>query len=146
MKTAIFILWFLFCFNYSFSQGNLQFNRVINIEFSRVLFALNSADTTLTVPANKVWKIESAASGYSIDTTVLNTATAYRSAITAIYLNGALIFNPQNASLHYNPFPIYLSSGATYRLGIKNYGPNEASSDYLLSKAFITILEFNVVP
>ena len=35
------------------AQGNLQFNQVLNVQFTP------SASTTLTVPAGKVWKLES---------------------------------------------------------------------------------------
>ena len=50
----------------SYGQGNLQFNQVINIQFTKRLpyNTGGGADTLITVPAGKIWKIESAGSSF----------------------------------------------------------------------------------
>lgn len=116
---------FLFVFNAVFSQGNLQFNQVLNLEVTCC------TPTSYTVPAGKVWKIESAVSAnqyYPVRITNLNGKS----------LNGH-ICKDSNAS--YGVFPIILpfwvSSNSTIQF---NNGSNNGE------KGFVSVIEFNIVP
>ena len=112
---------FLFAFSILGSlkaQGNLQFNQVINMAFT-------AANTTpVTVPAGKVWKIESC---------MLNVAgNGY-----AYMLYNGVNYNlrQQQTSANVVNFPFWLSSGTTVTFG--NAGANGG---------LLSIIEFNIVP
>jgi hypothetical protein len=113
------ILFFLVTLDSAIAQGNLQFNQVINMAFT-------GANTTpVTVPAGKVWKIESC---------MLNTPSnnyAYM-LYNGVYYN----LRQQQSSAHNVNFPFWLSSGTTV-----TFGGNGGGTGGLLS-----ILEFNIVP
>ena len=118
MKTFLFvvILFLLESFN---AQGNLQFNQVINMAFT-------GANTTpVTVPAGKVWKIESC---------MLNTPSnnyAYM-LYNGVYYN----LRQQQTSAHVVNFPFWLSTGTSV-----TFGGNGGGTGGLLS-----IIEFNIIP
>lgn len=118
MKTALFLVIFL-CIGAFKAQGNLQFNQVINMAFT-------GANTTpVTVPAGKVWKIESC---------MLNTPSnnyAYM-LYNGVYYN----MRQQQTSAHIVNFPFWLSSGTSV-----TFGGNGGGTGGLLS-----ILEFNIIP
>ena len=113
------ILVFLVSLNAAFAQGNLQFNQVINMAFT-------GANTTpVTVPAGKVWKIESC---------MLNTPSnnyAYM-LYNGVYYN----LRQQQSSAHNVNFPFWLSTGTSV-----TFGGNGGGTGGLLS-----IIEFNIVP
>lgn len=52
MKRIFFVIVFSFLVNFSYSQGNLQFSRIIYINCTD-----SQSDTLITIPVNKVWKI-----------------------------------------------------------------------------------------
>ena len=57
MKKLLFIS-FLFISLSSFSQGNLQFNKVINLNYTGMAAgSTETTTTTVTIPDGKVWKI-----------------------------------------------------------------------------------------
>mgnify|MGYP006273791781 FL=1 len=118
MKRIFFILFITFGLKAQ-AQGNLQFNQVINMAFT-------AANTTpVTVPAGKVWKIESC---------MLNTSTnnyAYM-LYNGIYYN----MRQQQTSAHIVNFPFWLSAGTSV-----TFGGNGGGTGGLLS-----IIEFNIVP
>ena len=122
----IIILGFLLSFNcYSASaQNNLQFSKAIFIPLicpAPSGFSSCTADTILSVPSNKVWKIESCGG------------------LGKIKLNNAMIFCSYDCSILIQSFPIWLSSG-TYMV----------SSGALCGgcgfSGFISAIEFNLVP
>lgn len=113
------MLVFLVSLNAAFAQGNLQFNQVINMAFT-------GANTTpVTVPAGKVWKIESC---------MLNTPSnnyAYM-----LYNGVYYTLRQQQSSAHNVNFPFWLSTGTSV-----TFGGNGGGTGGLLS-----IIEFNIVP
>jgi len=115
----IVVLFFALLFNEAHAQGNLQFNQVINMAFT-------GANTTpVTVPAGKVWKIESC---------MLNTPSnnyAYM-LYNGVYYN----MRQQLSSAHNVNFPFWLASGTSV-----TFGGNGGGAGGMLS-----ILEFNIIP
>ena len=104
------------------AQGTLQFNKVIVVTLD------GSNPFAFTVPANKVWKIESAGSGYYSSTIYLREPSGDR--LAYIYTNSV---NDQVR------FPYWLPSGFSgdfYRIGNIASGP----------KSTVSIIEFNVIP
>ena len=86
----------------SFAQGDLQFNQVINYENSIYCSNNSCVFGTVTVPAGKVWKIEScsySAFGYPIS----------GSAGQSVFINGNTIYSVINTNTNY--FPLWLGSG-----------------------------------
>ena len=140
MKKSILILIFFITLG-AMAQGNLQFNQVINYTIPAQTVSTQSntgtIQTTVTVPTNKVWKIEAAS------------YNAYGSDWSLRIDNYLLI--PQNFSAfngYYTNipipvihFPIWLPSG-TYTV---NAIANGATSYFInFQGASISILEFNI--
>ncbi len=132
------LLLFVFCFSGIQAQGNLQFNRVVNLKYS--VACNNSSNTTvgnITVPTDKVWKIESASisalSGWYRSIDLLN-----------LYLDGHMLVqgggNLSTSSPTYSSCPVWLSSG-TYPVIVANY----TGSSYTTVSS-LSIIEFNVIP
>ena len=132
------LLLFIFCFSGIQAQGNLQFNRVVNLKYS--VACNNSANTTvgiITVPTDKVWKIESASvsalSGWYRSIDLLN-----------LYLDGHMLVqgggNLSTSSPTYSSCPVWLSAG-TYPVIVANY----TGSSYTAVSS-LSIIEFNVIP
>ncbi|MDP4867136.1 MAG: hypothetical protein NWQ47_08305 [Crocinitomicaceae bacterium] len=122
MKILI-LSFFLLPFSFLFSQGNLQFNQVVS---GAGILGNNGVSTILTVPADKVWKIESvngwADSGSRTGLTINNVSTLISSAT----------------------FPIWLKAGDTFRLTVfTNPGTGYA---YGPLNYYYSIIEFNIVP
>ena len=120
--TALFVLFALSITPAIAQGGNLQFNQVIVYELD------GQNPTAFTVPADKVWKIESASSGYYSSTVYLrNTA-------------GDFLATLYSSNLGYRVhFPYWLPSnfsGDFIRYGNVSSGP----------KSTISIIEFNVIP
>jgi hypothetical protein len=107
-----FISFFLLLSIDLFSQGNLQFNQVLVLDAP-------VAGNQVTVPAGKVWKIESV-------------AMASNNAYFQIQWAGLSYFIV-NTSSGYNNMPFWLPSNATITL----LGSSATK---------VSIIEFNVVP
>ena len=132
MKNILLILAIAFS-SASFAQGNLQFNQVVNEEFTGSYNGyFNSGN--ITVPAGKVWKIESASLvmmdanpgiGQPLSTSSLSLVVGK---YICVYTNV-----PEFAR-----FPIWLSEG-TYAVGGYASGPITYSAN-------LSAIEFNVVP
>ena len=132
------------------AQGNLQFNQVINVNLSGVINTGVSGNLLIqtlnvTVPANKVWKIEGA-------TTRINSSTS--SPITGLAAaNKPYIFLDNNLIGFLNfsagvlvtseSMPFWISSGShTFQLVV------DISSSGSLQQVYglISALEFNIIP
>ena len=146
----------------SFSQGNLQFNKVINLEYDKATL-INGVYTigTLNVPTDKVWKVESAGlSRLSQPGTrlMLNNFTldVNESVPTSTYVINNCAFDPpstaavstrwgyqQNGIVNFTKsnFPIWLSTGA-YILKLQG----TSSGQTIDEKSSLSIIEFNIVP
>ncbi|MDG1428407.1 MAG: hypothetical protein P8H56_09350 [Crocinitomicaceae bacterium] len=111
MKKILFILAITFS-SLSFAQGNLQFNQVLVLDAT-------PAGNLVTVPADKVWKIESVA---------LSNNNAY----FQIQWGGLNYFVLNNSSPYAN-LPFWLPS-------------NESISLVANVNSKVSIIEFNVVP
>lgn len=112
MKFIYSLLFLLSISVVSFSQGNLQFNQVLVLDAP-------VAGNQVTVPAGKVWKIESV-------------AMAANNAYFQIQWAGLSYFIV-NTSSGYNNMPFWLPSNATITL----IGSSATK---------VSIIEFNVVP
>lgn len=132
------------------AQGNLQYNQVININLSGVVNIgqignLLIQSLTVTVPTNKVWKIEGATTriNSSSSSPIFGLSSANKS---YIFLDNNLIgFINQGTSLLVtsDSMPLWISSGShTIQLVV------DISSSGSLQQVYgmISALEFNVVP
>jgi hypothetical protein len=126
----IVVLFFALLFNEAHAQGNLQFNQVVTV-----------STTSMTVPAGKVWKVES----YSESEVTFN--SNYSSGCVNVNYHRPLVINNNNyyffgnmatasSGANYittgNKLPIWLKSGDQIR--------TVCSSD------FASAIEFNIVP
>ena len=134
MKNILLILAIAFS-SASFGQGNLQFNQVVNNSYTATLGTTRTTIGTITVPAGKVWKIESA--NYYV-TQAGNRFSGRGSSLYIAYIGDNLIWDGTNGLGHQDFFPIWLPSG-TYDVS------SRSSSTYLVTVNFSAI-EFNVVP
>ena len=110
----------------SFAQGNLQFNRAVNV--NGVTPGAN-VFTTVTVPAGKVWKITSSSwmsSGGGI--------------VTQWLCLGPHSINGNISGIDPSKLPIWLEPGS---YDIKWCNPTDNFSGYRYA---ISAIEFNVVP
>lgn len=149
MKKLIVILSIAFgLIQTSKAQGNLQFNKIVTIDFRRVLnnFA-DGADTILSVPSNKIWKIESVSSSMFADSTNISIKGAANYIATSVFLNNNLLIGSAGTSQHYAMpnFPIYLESSKTFTLGVRP-SANASVSFPASFGCFVSIVEFNIVP
>lgn len=135
MKKTI-ILFSLFSSIYidGFSQGNLQFNKVI---FKNCALYPPSFYDTLIVPANKVWKIESAGlskpSGFSYMGARLGIGNLTLDVVE--YVSTTMMANLTKSS-----FPIWLPEGKHF-IGVGGFSGSAVSFG-----ASLSIIEFNIVP
>ncbi|MEY3049641.1 MAG: hypothetical protein RL365_1679 [Bacteroidota bacterium] len=139
MKT-FFLSIAVFIIHLSVAQGNLQFNQVILWKLNSQSLYPNNNDYeiqgTLTVPQNKVWRID---------------AASYNAATTSydLTLDNFLLFARKTSSgggLIYHQdieFPIWLPSG-TYNYLARWYCANCGVQTYAGSS--VSIVEFNVIP
>jgi hypothetical protein len=145
-----FLVMLLFLSIKASAQGNLQFNQVINVNLSGVVNTGVSGNILIqtlnvTVPANKVWKIESA-------TTRINSSTT-----SPIYglspSNKPYVFLDNNLIGFLNlgtsvlvtsvSMPLWISSGShTIQLVVDISNSNSLQQVY----GMVSALEFNVVP
>jgi hypothetical protein len=122
MKLLITSLFLALC-SLVYSQANLQFNQVLS---GTGILGNNGVSTIITVPTDKVWKIESvngwADSGSRLGLTINGVPTLVSSAI----------------------FPVWLKAGDTFRLTVlTNPGTGYA---YGPMNYYYSIIEFNIVP
>jgi hypothetical protein len=135
MKKILTLL-FLVISYLNYAQGNLQFNRVIN----HVIPAGNGNASgiitgSVTIPSNKVWKIESC--GYK------SAGNPYWSLILDNYVLFSYSYYPASSINPYwqPPYPIWLPAG-TYAWKAQYY--NNAAGFF--EGASISIIEYNIVP
>jgi hypothetical protein len=119
-----FLLLMLFPVKWGKAQANLQFNQVL------MLTSTASSDNSLgTVPAGKVWKLESVGGGTTSDVSIRING-----------VNGGMFNNNYGgySGIYYNSchLPIWFPAGT--QLG---FGGNNGTSLFWFS-----IIEFNVVP
>lgn len=140
----VIIFWGLPLFsNTMIGQGNLQFNRTRFIEKNITpqatpggFFISDSLD--IIVPPNKTLKIESANAG----TTFTQSGNIFvQTTLIYISLNGSVLYwnSPSNTQ---TKFPIWLPEG-TYKLRFTTVPGNIGGN---LVSAFVTALEFNIIP
>lgn len=152
---ALLLISCLFQFERSMAQGNnLQFNQAIYNTIVGTITGFNGEHLTIqnfTVPPNKVWKIESAAAGFTRD---------YGSPESGLYSGGTLAINDIvifSTPFQYGPIslltlpnlsnlPIWLPSGnydlilTTWEETLSGPGPTPQW------KGFISGIEYNIVP
>ena len=136
-----------------YSQGNLQFNQVYNLSFSGTQTPTASVPTvtfqnaSISVPAGKVWKIESANV-----TTQQSISTGYllhpivNGGGTFLMLNNIVIANNLGATSNYDKFtsfPFWLPAG-TYPVKLVGQYPNDYGAWTAYSN--VSIIEFNIIP
>jgi hypothetical protein len=123
MKKIIILFIFLGKIFYSEAQGNLQFNQVIS---ASATLASNGASSIITVPADKVWKIESvngwADCGSRLGITINSISTLFSS----------------------SKFPIWLKPGDTFRLTVLTNPATGIACGPM--NYYYSIIEFNVIP
>ena len=106
-----------------FNSDKLEFSVVKHLSYTgNYAYTGTTKVTSITIPANKVWKIESA-SAYSTTTTI----------IYGVFIDNQAIGNP-NVS-----YPIWLPSG-TYDIEIRSTGGN-VSVPYNIA---MSVIEYNI--
>ena len=119
------LLLFLLISKYSFSQTNLQFNKVKLI-----------GATPDTVPIGKTWKVESAI--YSAEIASITNSPGIPTDIAIIYLNGVRVAIRKSSTLSWGgsgsiiweqQFPIWLPAGTILQTGN--------------SVLYLSVIEFN---
>jgi len=113
--------------SFLYAQNNLQFNSAKYIKLS-VATGQGNKDTSITVPTNKVWKVESGSmsmSGYSLT-------------LDEAFLVANATYLPYGPHYSDGVFPIWLPSGT--------YTFNFITVNSVIGSAFISAIEFNLVP
>jgi hypothetical protein len=130
----------------SFAQGNLQFNAVKYYELSVTQPTSGTfleSTQSITVPAGKVWKIESASGAAFVSSTNQSTLTS----APLVLLDGRIIFQTTYGtavlSMTPNILPLWLPAG-TYTLSVKS-STSTAAPGYTFY-GYVSALEFNIVP
>ncbi len=139
MKKLSIILCFMAFSMVTFAQGNLQFNRVFVVDTDFAVTSTNFynfTDMTFTVPAGKVWKIESAHGTYEND----NSTNLSYNGYVHLMIDKKLI-HYYNSGV-YTFLPMWLPEG-TYTL--KVVMSSGGSVGHHIYGGF-TGIEFNVVP
>ena len=116
------------------SQGNLQFNQVVTHTGSGS-GSYSYVSPTWTVPAGKVWKVESASP--NLGNAALTRAINVNSGVDW----GSYRLTSSGQDLSVSPFPIWLMAGDQVQL--------EASGNCCYATSFsyaISVVEFNIVP
>lgn len=121
------------------AQGNLQFNAVKYIQMSVTqsgTTVFTETSQVVTVPANKVWKIE------MIATTATNNGSANSSSGSnsgMVILDDRILYNSNSTNQPAVPF--WLPAG-TYTLSFLSNTLSNGHNAY----STVSVLEFNVVP
>jgi hypothetical protein len=149
----LFLSFFLVPFSFLFAQGNLQFNQVYNLNYSGTQTPTAGVPTvtfqnaSISVPAGKVWKIESANV-----TTQQSISTGYllhpivNGGGTFLMLNNIVIANNLGTTMNYDKFtcfPFWLPAG-TYPVKLVGQYPNDYGAWTAYSN--ISVIEFNIIP
>ena len=130
MKKTLILLFVLLPFSLLINaQGNLEYNKVKLVTINGSYPYQYQYDQVFTVPAGKVWKIESAIVGY------------YQYGSPTMYLDNQLIYQTGLAN---KIFPIWLPSGS-YTLSLFCVSCNGSSGPGNL-KGSISAIEYNEVP
>lgn len=149
MKKLILIS-FLFISTVVYSQGNLQFNRVINLEYTQNLngtdsSASNTGETLLesiTIEENKVWKVVSAAITGGDRFRGDNPLYPYGEDV-GLFINKTKIYQSMSSGATHTQqtirMPIWISSGTK---NIITYMADTDPDPFTIS---ISIIEFNIV-
>lgn len=119
------------------AQGNLQFNQVINLDYSATFTGFGKQNLgSVTIPAGKVWKIESAT--MYRDNGLYN----YAPVVDANLAFDKILVkdNKSNGNVAATNYPIWISEG-TYPVIMSSN--NSSAYTYVCA---ISIIEFNVVP
>lgn len=149
MKKLILIS-FLFISTVVYSQGNLQFNRVINLEYSQNLNGTNSSASnigetlleSITIEENKVWKVVSAAITGGDRNRGDSPLYPYGNDV-GLFINKTKIYQSMSNVATHNQqtirMPIWISSGTK---NIITYMSGTDTDPFTIS---ISIIEFNIV-
>ena len=149
MKKLILIS-FLFISTVVYSQGNLQFNRVINLEYSQNLNGTNSNASnigetlleSITIEENKVWKVVSAAITGGDRNRGDSPLYPYGNDV-GLFINKTKIYQSMSNVATHNQqtirMPIWISSGTK---NIITYMSGTDTDPFTIS---ISIIEFNIV-
>lgn len=133
MKKTLIILSILFIAIGAKAQGSLQFNAVKRFSNNSLSVAYGATVSagSITVPADKVWKIESG-----------SCSTIYGGTVNSSYLSigDQLLFCQTNAQIFFHSPPIWLPAG-TYSISIYNLSGGVATF-----KTNISAIEFNIIP
>lgn len=153
MKNILFTLTILFSLN-TFSQGNLQFNRVVNLEIKQKLpISINNTTggpggknvlETIVIPENKVWKIIAvSARGYDEyrqDEPPGDQFIGNNNGNITITMNGTFIWQTQAAYFpNMNTFPIWINEGSKDLIAWNYF------KDRINLMLSISAIEFNIV-
>jgi hypothetical protein len=131
----IFILFvLLISIETSLAQGNLQFNQVVTYTGTGS-GSFSYVSPSWTVPAGKVWKIESASPNLG------NTAVSRAVNINAGASWGLFALTTSSQETTINPFPIWLKAGDLVQLQAAGNCCSTTSFSYAIS-----IIEFNIIP
>lgn len=133
MKTFFFLFTFLILGSLQ-AQGNLQFNQVVTYTGTGS-GSFSYSSPTWTVPAGKVWKVESASPN------VANAPVTRAVNINAGSSWGSFALMTASQETTISPFPIWLKAGDQIQLQAAGNCCSTTSFSYAIS-----ILEFNVVP
>lgn len=137
MKKIIFTALVLLIVNAVNAQGNLQFNQVKHLKYTSKCSSWKFIIlASLTVPENKVWKIESGSTyiNYSTNGIEIMSKEYCQLLIDKQYI--------QYGSASNSSLPIWLEAG-TYELGFYYDCSNPSEGT---CTAAISVLEFNIVP
>jgi hypothetical protein len=138
---SIFLLSLLINFK-SFGQGNLVFNNTIYKEFSHYNPGTTGLENvgTFTVPAGKVWKIESILNSYDFDPVASPGANFSGAGSWSIKKQGGNVFHTIKQGDAAQSDIIWLNTGS-YELNLYK----TPSSNYRFN-LLLTGIEFNLVP
>jgi hypothetical protein len=130
MKTIIPFLLLFVSFNLLQAQGNLQFNQV------------KLVSTIQTVPASKVWKVESVS--YSGGNSILiGTTSTY-----GYPIHSFMSFKINGLNNHY-PIVLHQTYGGTTSINLVNmpiWLPAGSTLEASTNVNFLSVIEFNIVP
>ena len=132
MKNILFILAITIS-SFSFGQGNLQFNQVVNPTYDANVWQGIVIAGTLTVPSGKVLKIENC----SYINRPGNFQVPAGTGSSRAYVGDNLIYGHANVNISY---PIWIPEG-TYDIKM-----GESFNSTTPMRLVISAIEFNVVP
>jgi hypothetical protein len=130
MKILITSFFLVLC-SLLYSQGNLQFNRVINGSMSGTVSTDGTTMGTIVVPTGKVMKIESVAFTYPLATS----HWPHTGSFSFVSLNTHIVYTANGPS---PVLPLWLSAGT--------YNVNARLSNNQSSTFSYSAIEFNIIP